>query len=223
MISETGDDAARMDRQYRLQRHVYDVSRRYFLLGRDHLIGDLDAKPGMTVLEIGCGTARNLASVAKRYPGTRLFGIDVSEAMLSTARGKLAMRDLGGRIHLARADAAAFDPQALFGISTFDRVFLSYTVSMITGWQDAIASAARITAGHGSLHVVDFGECRSWPAPLRRGLTTFLGRHQVTPRAALTSELTALSVAEGRPLDVRDIHHGYTSYAVLRAQQRVPE
>src|SRR5436190_741980 len=49
-----------MDRVYRRQRHIYDLSRKFFLLGRDRLIGALKPPPGGQVLEIGCGTARNL-------------------------------------------------------------------------------------------------------------------------------------------------------------------
>ncbi|MDH4412604.1 MAG: SAM-dependent methyltransferase, partial [Rhizobium sp.] len=34
--------ADRMDRMYRYQRHIYDLSRKYYLLGRDHMIAGLD-------------------------------------------------------------------------------------------------------------------------------------------------------------------------------------
>ena len=79
-----------MDRMYRLQRHFYDLTRKYYLFGRDGLIERLDARPGETVLEVGCGTARNLVRLARRYPGARLHGLDASEAMLLTAAAKLA-------------------------------------------------------------------------------------------------------------------------------------
>ena len=35
-----------MDRIYRRQRHVYDLTRKYYLLGRDRLIADLDVPRG---------------------------------------------------------------------------------------------------------------------------------------------------------------------------------
>ena len=49
-----------MDRIYRYQRHLYDVTSRHFLLGRDTLISGLLPPDGGTVVEVGCGTARNL-------------------------------------------------------------------------------------------------------------------------------------------------------------------
>ena len=60
-----------MDRVYRRQRHIYDFSRKYYLLGRDRLVRDLTLAAGKSrVLEIGCGTARNSIRIAERYPST---------------------------------------------------------------------------------------------------------------------------------------------------------
>ena len=50
----------RMNRMYRRQRHIYDGTRRYYLLGRDPLIAKLKPEAGANVLEVGCGTGRNL-------------------------------------------------------------------------------------------------------------------------------------------------------------------
>src|SRR5258708_39824459 len=75
----------RMNRMYRRQRHIYDGTRRYYLLGRDQLISRLQPDAGTSVLEIGCGTGRNLVLASRLYPNARLFGIDVSTEMLSSA------------------------------------------------------------------------------------------------------------------------------------------
>ena len=81
-----------MDAIYRVQRHFYDVTRKPYLLGRDVLIRDLGVPDGGNVLEIGCGTARNLLCIARRYPTASCFGIDVSSVMLETARASIARR-----------------------------------------------------------------------------------------------------------------------------------
>jgi S-adenosylmethionine-diacylgycerolhomoserine-N-methlytransferase len=65
------DHAALMDLVYRRQRYVYDLTRKYYLFGRDRLIRELDLKPGDRVVEIGCGTARNLVRMAQLYPEAR--------------------------------------------------------------------------------------------------------------------------------------------------------
>ena len=66
--TEVQTHAASMDRIYRSQRHIYDVTRAYYLLGRDGLIDALALEPGQTCLEMGCGTGRNLVAAAKHYP-----------------------------------------------------------------------------------------------------------------------------------------------------------
>ena len=84
------DAAALMDRMYRRQRHIYDLSRKFYLLGRNEAIARLRPAPGDKVLEIACGTGRNLVILAQAYPGARLFGLDVSREMLATRRHLIA-------------------------------------------------------------------------------------------------------------------------------------
>src|ERR1700733_15191750 len=75
----------RMNHMYRWQRHFYDGTRRYYLLGRDQLISGLQPGAGENVLEIGCGTGRNLVLAAQLYPDAQFFGVDVSTEMLTSA------------------------------------------------------------------------------------------------------------------------------------------
>src|SRR5882762_3437760 len=135
--SEIGADTSwpveatdRMNRMYRRQRHIYDGTRRYYLLGRDRLIANLKPAAGASVLEIGCGTGRNLVLAARLFPGARWFGIDVSTEMLTSAITAISRRGLTSRIRVAHGDATAFDPQRLFGIPCFDHVMISYSLSM---------------------------------------------------------------------------------------------
>eukprot|EP01037_Dinobryon_pediforme_P045383 gene45383-57853_t len=130
------DAATAMDKMYRWQRPIYDLTRKPYLLGRDRLIADLDPPPGGIVLEIGCGTGRNLVRAAGLHPAATFYGFDVSSVMLTEARDSVARAGLSSRIHLAQGDATTFDPQAAFGMGTFDRVFISYTLSMIPPWRE---------------------------------------------------------------------------------------
>src|SRR5271154_134301 len=78
-VSRPSDAAGLMDRMYRRQRHVYDLTRKFYLLGRDQLIDTLAPPVGARVLEIGCGTGRNLIRAALQYPAMGAYGIDISE------------------------------------------------------------------------------------------------------------------------------------------------
>ena len=108
------DSAAAMDAIYRHQRFIYDLTRRPYLFGRDQMLAELEPPPGGSVLEIGCGTARNLLCAARLYPDAEFFGIDVSEEMLKTAQASIARSPFRDSIRVAHADATAFCPRKHF-------------------------------------------------------------------------------------------------------------
>lgn len=186
------DHAALMDRIYRGQRHFYDLSRKYYLFGRDRLIGGLDCKPGDAVLEIACGTGRNLREVARRWPGVELYGVDISREMLRSAE-----TNLGGGARLAAGDACALDAEGLLGRGRFDRVILSYCLSMIPQWSAALDQAARLLTPGGSVHVVDFGDLSGMPRPFAAALRSWLATFHVTPRADLFETAHAVAARHG--------------------------
>jgi S-adenosylmethionine-diacylgycerolhomoserine-N-methlytransferase len=205
-----------MDRVYRHQRHIYDFTRKYFLLGRDRMIAEIDARDGARVLEIGCGTGRNLIMVARRYPGASCFGIDVSTAMLSSAMGAISRAGLKARIHVAHADATRFEPGLLFGVDQFDRIFISYSLSMIPQWQSVAGTALARLAPNGELRIIDFGSQERLPAALRRLLWRWLGAFHVEPRDDLEAMLRAKAAASGAKMTFARPYRGYAQYAVLR-------
>jgi len=220
--SETGEDLTwpveatrRMNRMYRRQRHIYDGTRRYYLLGRDQLIDGLQPVPGSDVLEIGCGTGRNLVVAARKFPTAKFFGIDVSTEMLTSAIGSISRRGLQGRIRVAHGDATAFDPKAIFGMPAFDHVMISYSLSMIPNWQSVLARAAASLKPGGRLHIVDFGNQAQLPRAARSLLRRWLALFDVTPRDNLEGALRRLAEAHGATLRFERPFRGYAQSAVL--------
>jgi S-adenosylmethionine-diacylgycerolhomoserine-N-methlytransferase len=210
------DAAAEMDAIYRIQRHIYDASRKYYLLGRDGMLADLDPPPGGAVLEIGCGTGRNLIQAATYHPAARFYGFDVSAAMLETASASVAKAGLAHCIRLAQGDACDLDTKALFSVAAFDRVFFSYVLSMIPDWRQALAQGFAAVAPGGSLHIVDFGEQSGLPQAFRSGLRAWLARFYVFPHAELESELRALAARTGAELTFSRPFRDYACAAVLK-------
>ncbi|MDR3373534.1 MAG: class I SAM-dependent methyltransferase [Ancalomicrobiaceae bacterium] len=208
--------AAAMDRMYRYTRHIYDLTRKPYLLGRDRLIERLDLDAGGSVLEMGCGTGRNLIALARRYPKAELYGFDISEEMLKTARANVARAGLSDRIRLVQGDATGFDAEAAFGIARFDRVYYSYALSMIPPWRQALGHGLTLTATGGLYGVVDFGFCEGLPSIARACLHGWLKLFHVQPRAALEAELAALAAEHGRGLIFERPFGGYAQLAVLR-------
>jgi S-adenosylmethionine-diacylgycerolhomoserine-N-methlytransferase len=202
-----------MDSVYRYQRHIYDLTRKYYLLGRDRMISELAPPSGGTVLELGCGTGRNLILAARRFPDARFYGLDISAEMLVTARASIAKAGLSDRITVAQADATAFDAQALFGRSDFDRVFISYALSMIPGWERCVAAA--LTTTKGSVHIVDFGQQEGLPGWFRNLLRSWLARFHVSPHETLAAEIAAQARAAGKSCRFTSLYRGYAWLVVV--------
>jgi S-adenosylmethionine-diacylgycerolhomoserine-N-methlytransferase len=198
-----------MDGVYRWQRHTYDLTRKYYLLGRDRLIAGLHVPAGGTVLELGCGTGRNIILAARRYPDARFFGLDISTEMLETAQASLDRRALSDRVTLARGDATEFDAKALFGIENFDRIFVSYSLSMIPGWEKTVSAALAALSPNGSLHVVDFGQQEALPLWFRTLLRGWLKKFHVEPRETLRAVLKSESARTGTSLRFETLYRGY--------------
>ncbi len=183
------DHAALMDGVYRYQRYIYDLTRKYYLFGRDRLVDALAPRPEARIVEVGCGTARNLIRMARRYPKARLFGLDASQAMLDTAAKAIARAGLSSRIALAHGYAEALSP-AMFGeTAPFDEVVFSYSLSMIPDWRQALAAAAAALAPGGRVHIVDFGDLQGFARPLRAALLAWLRLFHVAPRTELLAGL----------------------------------
>ena len=207
------DHAALMDNVYRRQRHIYDATRKFYLLGRDPLIAGLAPPDGGAVLEIACGTGRNLIAIAKRWPNAKAYGFDISQEMLVTARANVARAGLAERVTLAQGDAAAFDSSAMFGRATFERVVISYALSMIPPWRAAIDAALAALAPDGELHVVDFGDQAHWPAPLKGALRRWLDAFEVSPREDLSVALSEAATRQGRALSFVPRYRRYAALA----------
>jgi S-adenosylmethionine-diacylgycerolhomoserine-N-methlytransferase len=210
------DSTALMNRIYRHQRLVYDPTRKYFLLGRDRLIERLQPRDGHKVLELGCGTGRNLILAARRYPKARFFGLDVSTEMLTSAIDAIARAGFAARVRVTHADAGGFNPCELFGTKRFDRIFISYSLSMIPRWEGVLEHAVGMLEPDGELHIVDFGGQEGLPRWFRHLLRQWLALFEVTPRDRLEATLTALAQRHGATLTLERPFRGYAQHAILR-------
>jgi S-adenosylmethionine-diacylgycerolhomoserine-N-methlytransferase len=141
---------------YRWHAHFYDATRWAFLFGRTALIRKAAERlRPRRILEVGCGTGKNLAELARFFPHAEIVGLDLSAEMLSKARKKIAV--YGQRISLLErrynAPVSSGDP--------FDLIVCSYCLSMINpGYEEVLALCIRDLSPHGSLAIVDFHDTR---------------------------------------------------------------
>lgn len=143
-----------MQKYYSRQAFWYDATRWSFLHGRNELLRRLElrADSRQTLLEVGCGTGRNLVRLARQYPGLQLIGVDVSKDMLARAtRSTLAY---SRRIRLFEAPYA---PNTFALNEPIDVVLFSYSLTMFNpGWEAALDRAVQDLHPGGKIAVVDF-------------------------------------------------------------------
>ena len=219
-MSERPDHGDLMDRVYRRQRYIYDLTRKYYLFGRDRMIRELALKPGARLVEVGCGTARNLVKIAQRYPEAELFGLDASQEMLKSAAENIRRAGLKSGIKLAHGYAENLSP-AMFGeTAPFDACLFSYSLSMIPDWKLALEAASANLAADGRVHVVDFGDLEGLGRIPRRLLLSWLKQFHVAPRVELLQNLEraggstlrilpgryAFLISFGAPFHIRGAH-----------------
>jgi S-adenosylmethionine-diacylgycerolhomoserine-N-methlytransferase len=204
------DTFEKMDRMYRYQRYFYDLTRKYYLLGRDRLLAQMEIQPGEKILEIGYGTGRNIRILADRHRMACFYGIDASATMLESARKKLH-KSGRSNINLERALADDFD----FGIE-FDKIFFSYSISMIPTWRESIDHALRNLKEGGTLYIVDFYDQANLPKSFRRFLKWWLEQFHVCHAQGLIPYLEMLETAGSGGLTVTPLFRRYSFIAVFR-------
>jgi S-adenosylmethionine-diacylgycerolhomoserine-N-methlytransferase len=206
-----------MDKMYRWTRYVYDFSRKYYLLGRDRLLRDMELNSGDRVLEIGCGTARNLIKLARQRPDIRCYGLDASNEMLATAAAKIKFRGLQDRITLKHCLAEELSYEKTFELNApFDAAFFSYSLSMIPTWPQAIdAALANIKRG-AAFYVVDFWDQGSWPGWFRWTLKHWLDMFHVVHRPELLDYLRDLDAKGVGTLTIHSVAGRYAYLASFR-------
>lgn len=156
----TGADLQRVERSREQARVSYDRLSRWY----DWFAGDewkftlaglqrLGPQKGARVLEIGPGTGRALAWLARTIgPGGCVVGLDLSAGMLERARRRLARSAPLQLTELCQGDALHLP----FPASSFDHVFLSFTLELFDNpeIQPLLVECIRVLRPVGSLGVV---------------------------------------------------------------------
>ena len=202
-----------MNKMYRSTRHIYDFTRKYYLLGRDRLIQSLNAQAGESICEIGCGTARNLIKMKIAYPNAHFYGLDASDEMLKTAQSSIGKLD----ITIKQGFAQNFDPKNLFNLKKpIDKFVFSYALSIIPPWKKSIDHALNLLPKGGEIHIVDFGNQDKLPPFFRVFIFWWLKIFHVKHKPQILSYLQELEKNGFGQLKIKHLYKGYAYLAIFR-------
>lgn len=148
-IPAAGSHAERLQGFYAPQAAHYDRFRERLLQGRAALIEHLDLLPGASVIELGAGTGRNLEYFSALIPTLAdVELVDLCPAPLEQARRRAARWP---NVRVVEADASRHSPA-----SPVDRVYFSYSLTMIPDWAATLENAIAMLRPGGLLGIVDF-------------------------------------------------------------------
>lgn len=104
------------------------------------LLARVGAERPALVVDLGCGNGPLTLSLARRWPGARIVGVDHSPQMLEAAREL----DAAGRVEWVEADLADWDPAGLGGapdviLTNAALQWVPGHVELLPGWVEALA------------------------------------------------------------------------------------
>lgn len=161
-MQEQTAQSIKLQKYYKFHSSIYDATRWSFLFGRQKFLSDLpELKPGSRILEIGCGTGKNLQLLENLYPSATLVGVDLSEDMLKKAAQKVSRSE---KVTLMHHHYGSEDP----GWAPYDLIVLSYSLTMMGERVDNVLQQVYQDLNpNGYIAVVDFHNTpikwyRSW-------------------------------------------------------------
>ena len=151
---------------------------------RRKAVARMELKAGGRVLEVGCGTGRNLAPLVEAVGAEgRVYGVDLSDGMLAEA-GELCARSGWHNVTLISADAAGYSlPEPV------DGVIFSLSYAVIPRHREALRRAWEQLRPGGYLVIMDAKLPAGWRGKLIR------------PFVVWASRLTVLGNPDVRPWD----------------------
>ena len=155
---------------YRKRAGAYDISANvYYLIGfrefayRKRAVEALNAKPGDTLVEIGCGTGLNFSLVQQKIgPTGKIVGVDLTDKMLDRARSRVE-RSGWKNVQLVQSDASSYKfPCDVAGIIS------TFAITLVPEFDQVIKRGANALSSGGRFVILDLKKPEGFPLALVR-------------------------------------------------------
>ncbi|WP_088186250.1 bifunctional demethylmenaquinone methyltransferase/2-methoxy-6-polyprenyl-1,4-benzoquinol methylase UbiE [Desulfosporosinus sp. FKA] len=138
----------------------YDLMNSLMSLGMDKrwrriAVQQVGAKPGMTILDVCCGTGQFSLELGKTVGKEgKVIGLDFSQKMLDVAQQTLAQSEKKGRIQFIQGDAMELP----FPESTFDGVTVGWGLRNLPNLRKGIQEMIRVVKPGGKVVSLDMAK-----------------------------------------------------------------
>lgn len=176
---------------------------------KQQLVDQACIAPGMTVVDLGCGTGTLVLMIKKTQPTARVIGVDVDAKILEIARGKIAKAGVEVELRQGLVQDVGLEPGSI------DRVLTSLVLHHLTSEEKVAALRALHTAlrPDGELHVADFGPPHNFLMSLVSGPFRFFDGHART-NDNFAGRMPAI-IAQAGFRDVAERGHRMTPFGSL--------
>jgi len=154
-----------------------------------YLVDQMALRPGMQVLDLGCGTGTLAIMIRTSHPYVEVIGIDGDPAVLEIAQEKATRAGVSIRLDSGLATNLPYPDDS------FDRVVSSLVIHHLAmpDKQRAFLEARRVLPPLGEFHILDFGK----PHNLYTHLAAAVMRHFEETAELLAGQMPSLLARNG--------------------------
>ena len=141
---------------YNKQASLYDSYRSRMLHGRQPLISEMSAKKNDVWVDFGGGTGSNLEFFGKNVTDFKQVTIvDITPSLVEVAKERIAKNNWSN-VNIVVGDVTDQHLSGLPKEGTVDLITISYALTMIPNWKDALVNAKRLLKPNGRIAICDF-------------------------------------------------------------------
>jgi ubiquinone/menaquinone biosynthesis C-methylase UbiE len=127
------------------QYQAFEAEFGFFRRLNDRLLSRMELSAGAWILDVGCGTGASTWQILDTVPDCRVWGLDISPAMLEHARTAVVESD---RVCFVEGDAARLSEY--FHV-LFDAVVYSASIFLIPDYRESLMQARGLLKNHAAL------------------------------------------------------------------------